>query len=204
MLLRLPVVCWRWSWLCALSACSSTKTAGTQVDDAAITAKVKAKLAADGDINPFNIDVDTNEGVVTLQGTVEKEEARSKAEQHARETDGVSRVINLIKVGDKRSKPGRRFVFHSVYLQGRKPNEEGIRSPFAALSARPLVIPFAGCKKDGDEMDAETTPAVTEPMATEPMATEPMSTEPMATGTEPMGTEPMGTETTGTEPPAAQ
>ena len=75
--------------------------AGTQVDDAAITASVKAKLAADGDINPFNIDVDTNEGVVTLQGRVDKEEARTKAEQLARETDGVKRVINLVKVGDR-------------------------------------------------------------------------------------------------------
>jgi hyperosmotically inducible protein len=82
-------------------ACSSTRTAGTQVDDSAITAKVKAKLAADGDINPFNIDVDTNEGVVTLQGRVAKEDARTKAEQLARDTDGVTRVINLIKVGDR-------------------------------------------------------------------------------------------------------
>ncbi len=85
----------------SLTACSSTKTAGTQVDDSAVTAKVKAKLAADGDINPFNIDVDTNEGVVTLQGRVAKEEARTKAEDHARDTEGVRRVINLIKVGDQ-------------------------------------------------------------------------------------------------------
>jgi hyperosmotically inducible protein len=84
-----------------LVACSSTRTPGTQVDDSAITAAVKGKLAADGDVNPFNIDVDTNEGVVTLQGRVEKEEARSTAERLAKETDGVVRVINLIKVGDQ-------------------------------------------------------------------------------------------------------
>ena len=100
LLLRLSVVCLALVLALSLGACSSTKTAGTQVDDAAITAKVKAKLAADGDVNPFNIDVDSNEGVVTLQGRVAKEEARTKAEQLARETDGVSRVINLIKVGD--------------------------------------------------------------------------------------------------------
>jgi hyperosmotically inducible periplasmic protein len=100
LLLRLSVVCLALVLALSLSACSSTKTAGAQVDDASITAKVKAKLAADGDINPFNIDVDSNEGVVTLQGRVEKEEARTKAEQLARDTDGVSRVINLIKVGD--------------------------------------------------------------------------------------------------------
>ena len=99
-LLRLSVVCLALVMALALGACSSTKTAGTQVDDAAITAKVKAKLAADGDINPFNIDVDTNEGVVTLQGRVAKDEARTKAEHLARDTDGVTRVINLIKVGD--------------------------------------------------------------------------------------------------------
>lgn len=85
----------------SLTACSSTRTVGTQVDDAAITASVKAKLVADGDINPFNIDVDTNEGVVTLQGRVKKEEARTKAERLAKETDGVRRVINLVKVGDQ-------------------------------------------------------------------------------------------------------
>ena len=84
-----------------LAACSSTETAGTQVDDATITASVKAKLATDGNINPFNIDVDTNEGVVTLQGRVDKTEARTEAERLARETDGVRRVINLIKVGDR-------------------------------------------------------------------------------------------------------
>jgi len=100
MTLRASLVCFTLALVLALGACKSTSTPGTQVDDAAITASVKAKLAADGDINPFNIDVDTNEGVVTLQGRVEKEEARTKAEQLARETDGVRRVINLVKVGD--------------------------------------------------------------------------------------------------------
>lgn len=100
-LLRVPVVCFVLVLALALGACSSTRTAGTQVDDAAITMAVKAKLAADGDINPFNIDVDTNEGVVTLQGRVAKVEARTKAEQLARETDGVRRVVNLVKVGDQ-------------------------------------------------------------------------------------------------------
>ncbi len=98
---RVPVVCFVLALLLALGACSSTRTTGGQVDDAAITAAVKAKLAADGDINPFNIDVDTNEGVVTLQGRVEKDEARTKAEQLARDTENVRRVINLIKVGDR-------------------------------------------------------------------------------------------------------
>ena len=84
--------------LLALGACSSTQTAGEQVDDAAIVTKIKAKLTADGDVNPFNIDVDSNSGEVTLQGTVAKDVAKTRAEQLARETEGVTRVINLIKV----------------------------------------------------------------------------------------------------------
>ena len=99
---KFPVVLLALAAVLALAAaCSSTQSTGTQVDDATITAAVKAKLAADGDINPFNIDVDTNNGVVTLQGQVAKAEARSKAEEHARDTDGVTRVINLITVGDQ-------------------------------------------------------------------------------------------------------
>lgn len=101
LMIRISVVCFVLTALLTLAACSSTRSAGTQVDDAAITASVKAKLAADGDINPFNIDVDTNEGVVTLQGRVAKEAARTKAEQLARDTNGVRRVVNLITVGDQ-------------------------------------------------------------------------------------------------------
>jgi hyperosmotically inducible periplasmic protein len=85
-----------------LGACSSTRTTGEQIDDAMITTKVKAKLAADPEVNPFNIDVDSNDGVVTLQGTVRDSEARTIAERLARETEGVRRVLNLIKV-----EPGR-------------------------------------------------------------------------------------------------
>jgi hyperosmotically inducible periplasmic protein len=99
-ILRIPALCLALTLALVLGACSTTSSTGTKVDDAEITAKVKAKLAADGDINPFNIDVDTNEGEVTLQGRVKKEETRTKAEHYARGTRGVKRVINLIKVGD--------------------------------------------------------------------------------------------------------
>jgi hyperosmotically inducible protein len=88
-----------------LSGCmlrTGVEPARLQADDTAITSKIKAKLAADGDTNAFNIDVTTNEGVVTLKGRVNKQEARELAERYARETDGVQRVIDLVKVGDLR------------------------------------------------------------------------------------------------------
>jgi len=84
-----------------LGGCKTTEPARLAADDATITAKIQAKLATDGDLSPFDIAVTTNEGVVTLKGRVTKEDTREKAERYARETDGVQRVIDLVKVGDR-------------------------------------------------------------------------------------------------------
>ena len=83
----------------ALGACSTTEPMGQQVDDAALTSKVKAKLAADPDVNPFEIDVDTTDGVVSLRGRVEEASDKTVAGRLARETQGVKRVNNRITVG---------------------------------------------------------------------------------------------------------
>jgi hyperosmotically inducible protein len=76
------------------------RSIGERLSDGGITAKIKAKLTADPEINPFNINVDTKDRVVTLTGRVKTEAARSEAEDLARNTDGVERVRNQIKVGE--------------------------------------------------------------------------------------------------------
>jgi hyperosmotically inducible protein len=81
--------------------CSSTQSVGEELDDATITTKIEAKMAGDPDVSAFNVDVDTNEGVVRLSGTVEKPEAKAEAEKLARGTEGVRRVINDIEVGER-------------------------------------------------------------------------------------------------------
>jgi hyperosmotically inducible protein len=83
------------------AACSTNVPVSEQIDDAAITAEVKSKLAADPEVSAHNIDVDTNEGVVTLSGRVDDSSEKSEAEQLARSADGVRRVINNLRVGDK-------------------------------------------------------------------------------------------------------
>ena len=50
------------------------------VDDAVVTARVKARLAADPEVAALRIDVDTVAGVVTLNGQVASEAARAGAE----------------------------------------------------------------------------------------------------------------------------
>jgi hyperosmotically inducible protein len=86
--------------LLATTACMSSVSAGRQVADSEITASVKTRLAADPDVAAINIDVDTLEGVVTLSGLVKSQDERAEAEELARGTEHVKKVINNLKVGD--------------------------------------------------------------------------------------------------------
>jgi len=74
------------------------KSAGTTLDDATITASVKSKLVADKASNLTRIDVDTNNGIVSLNGTVATPEQRARAEQLAREATGVKQVMNNLQI----------------------------------------------------------------------------------------------------------
>lgn len=71
----------------------------TQTDDAALTAKVKAKLLSDDVLNGMNIDVDTQNGVVFLNGVVDSQDQKQKAIELARNTEGVREVEDNLKVG---------------------------------------------------------------------------------------------------------
>jgi hyperosmotically inducible periplasmic protein len=74
------------------------KSAGTNVDDATITASVKAKLVGEKASNLTRVDVDTNNGTVYLNGTVESAEQKSRAEQLAWQASGVKTVVNNLQV----------------------------------------------------------------------------------------------------------
>lgn len=68
------------------------------VSDSWITTKIKSKLTADPELNPFNIDVDTLDGVVTLSGAVASEAKRAEVERLARGTRGVVDVVNELQI----------------------------------------------------------------------------------------------------------
>jgi hyperosmotically inducible protein len=86
----------RLSWLAGfvvaavLSACAST--------NAGLTSKIKTKMAADPVVKAHQIDVDTNNGVVTLTGNIDSLEAKERALQLAKETKGVVEVRDMIEV----------------------------------------------------------------------------------------------------------
>ena len=83
-----------------LAACQSTtgRTLGESIDDTGITAAVKAKLAAEKISTVTRIDVDTNQRVVALNGTVETEAVKTRAEEIARQVKGVRDVVNNLRI----------------------------------------------------------------------------------------------------------
>ena len=66
--------------------------------DAAITASIKADYLKDPDLSVFKIDVDTKDGVVTLNGVADTPSARQRAEKLASANKGVREVRNHLTV----------------------------------------------------------------------------------------------------------
>jgi osmotically-inducible protein OsmY len=69
-----------------------------QVGDAILTAKIKARMTADGRVSPSRVDVDTLNGDVTLRGEVPTQEEKDAAEEVARNVEGARSVSNQIIV----------------------------------------------------------------------------------------------------------
>jgi hyperosmotically inducible periplasmic protein len=97
-----------------LTGCTALtgKTAGQTIDDAGITAAVKAKLAGEKLGTVTKIDVDTNKGIVHLTGNVENLATKARATEVARRVSGVKDVVNNLKiqgpVTNGADDPGRR------------------------------------------------------------------------------------------------
>ena len=76
----------------------ATEKSGEVLSDAAITSAVKTKFLAEPGVPGTSIDVDTNNHVVTLTGTVKTKAEAAKAMAIARDTKGVKRVVNHLKI----------------------------------------------------------------------------------------------------------
>ena len=83
------------SLLLALAGCAGTsESAGEYIDDAALTARVKAAFVADRVVSALNIRVDSDKGHVHLTGVARSSEEVRQAEAVARQVRGVRSVRN--------------------------------------------------------------------------------------------------------------
>ncbi|MDQ3419258.1 MAG: BON domain-containing protein [Acidobacteriota bacterium] len=68
------------------------------LEDGRLTTKIKAKMALDDSVKALDLNVDTKDTIVTLTGEVRSEAERQRALTLARETAGVTRVIDQLRV----------------------------------------------------------------------------------------------------------
>lgn len=72
--------------------------AGEVLTEGALTAKIKSKMALDDLVRARSIDVTTSGQVVTLTGSVRSAAEHDRAIQLAKETNGVTQVVDRLTV----------------------------------------------------------------------------------------------------------
>ena len=77
---------------------SNTEWVKDGAKNAGLTGRVKTALANDVGLKTLIINVDSDEGVVTLRGSVDSADTKSRAEQVAKKVDGVKSVKNELRV----------------------------------------------------------------------------------------------------------
>ncbi len=81
---------------------TKTATAGARtgeiLDNARVVTVINAKLVGDSQLSALKINVDANQGTVTLKGTVGSLDLIGRAISLALDTDGVNEVVSLLTV----------------------------------------------------------------------------------------------------------
>jgi len=75
---------------------------GEVITDSWITTRVKSKFVGEDLLKGSDINVDTNDHVVTLKGTVMSSAGRARAVEQAKEVEGVHKVVDLLTIGPKK------------------------------------------------------------------------------------------------------
>lgn len=109
------------------------RKAGAQITDGWITMKIHAQYVTEDALDGSDIDVDTTNGQVTLNGTVRTEAGRARAVSIAKATDGVKGVNDKLRIakGDDTAaaaKEAGREAAGAVKQGGRRVNDGWIKS----------------------------------------------------------------------------
>ena len=86
----------RSAWSLVILAAGLSLVMSCASTDTGLTTKVKAKFVADDLVKAAQIEVATKNGVVTLTGNVDSEDAKNRALELARSTTGVASVVDMI------------------------------------------------------------------------------------------------------------
>ena len=85
----------------AKATANAVSKTGEVITDEWIVTRIRTNIANDKALTGTDIDVEVKKNVVTLTGTVPTAAARDKALAVAKEVEGVSRVVNNVKITPK-------------------------------------------------------------------------------------------------------
>lgn len=137
-------------------------TATQRMENAGITASVKARLIADQRTSGFNINVDTKgEGKVVLRGTAPSEDSRRAAAEIAQAVAGVTEVRNDLIVAEpgsvaERSAPPATATQHAR----RTAQEAGEASADAWITTKVKAALLADREVSGFDIEVKTRDGV--------------------------------------------
>jgi hyperosmotically inducible protein len=77
------------------------QTAAPKVDDAALTSRLMTQLSSEPLVKSADIQVTARNGVLVLAGTVPSTAAKQRALTLAREVEGVTQVVDRLRVGNR-------------------------------------------------------------------------------------------------------
>jgi hyperosmotically inducible protein len=145
----------------AVLLCASVLTVACSQSDAGITTKVKTKFAADDTVKAHEINVTTNDHVVTLSGEVATTAAKDQAIQIARQTEGVRDVVDQLTV--KETAPTSGLPSDNPDLSDRArgtASEAGEKMTDAAITAAVKSKLLADTMVSGLKINVDTSNAV--------------------------------------------
>ena len=136
-------------------------SAGTHLDDAVITTKVKSTLLADSVSKGGDTSVETRKGEVLLSGFVDSQAQADREVQLAKSVDGVQSVQNKLMVKDGKSTAGNVLddSVVTVKVKSALMADDRTRGTQFAVTTHKGVVQLSGFVDSADEQARATTVA---------------------------------------------
>jgi hyperosmotically inducible protein len=130
-------------------------TVGTDVDDSAITTKVKSALLADEDVKGLDIKVETRKGEVQLSGFVDNQSQIDRAVTVTRGVEGVKNVDNKMSVKTTDTTVGEKIDDGIITTKVKAAfiAEPGLNSTDIATVTRDGVVQLSGFADNQAQID---------------------------------------------------
>ena len=138
-------------------------SAGTHLDDAVITTKVKSTLLTDSQARSGNTSVETRKGEVLLSGFVDSQAQADREVQLAKGVEGVQSVQNKLMIKDGKATAGNQLDDSVVTVKVKSAllADDQTRGTEFAVTTNKGVVQLSGFVDSADEQARATSVART-------------------------------------------